>query len=503
MSQFVSALRDKSGSFTPSPAAVLRRKCACGGSSSECEGCRKKETLHRSALDEAAIETIPSAVHETLRSPGRPLDDAARAFMEPRFGHDFSRVRVHTDAQAAESARQVHSSAYTLGQHIVFAGGSPSLDSTSGRHLLAHELAHAVQQEGVAAAGTNVRVGSPQDPEEHQAHAAAQAVETGGPPFGGSASGASRAPTGAALRRQPTDDNPRKPPEEKPEPFDPTGAPTVDIPGLGEMEVNPTVIAPDMEGVPDFMRGKEVKLSDLRKALDALGLGKGKKEPKGAPKGWCEQFQMERGEFPPVEGLCCPKHVRDPLQCCKSTRMDTFAARCCGPMEVLIQGRCVTPKPVPLPPKKMPTPKPPPAPAPAPAPVPVSTVVFFEFDKPGTGAKDEEGLRKGLTSEGATNFDALAKELKDNPTFKVELTGKASSEGPPWYNLGLAGRRARLVADVLVAMGVDRSRITEPPDGGSECKKVEDGIHNCGETGASSKKDPNDRQVRAQVFTTP
>jgi OmpA family len=168
-----------------------------------------------------------------------------------------------------------------------------------------------------------------------------------------------------------------------------------------------------------------------------------------------------------------------------------------------IQGRCITPQPVPLPVKKVPTPQPQPAPGPTPKAVPVSTVVFFEQNKPGTAAKDEEGLRKSLTSEGSKNFDLLAKELKDNPTFKVQLAGKASSEGPTWYNLGLAGRRARLVADVLVGMGIDRSRISEPPDGGSECKKVEEGIHNCGEAGAAAKTDPNDRQVRAQVFTVP
>jgi hypothetical protein len=492
-----------SASFTPGPAAVLRRKCDCGGSGSDCEGCRKKGTLQRSAAGQAEVGMTPRGVYETLRSPGRPLDDAARAFMEPRFGHDFSRVRVHADAGAAESARQIHASAYTLGQHIVFAGGSPSIGNAQGRRLLAHELAHTVQQEGVEAAGASVHVGSPGDVHEHEADAAARAMESAGSPRGARPFAGSRVGSPAAVRRQ--EENPRRPPEERPEPFEATGAPTVDIPGIGEMEINPTVIGPDIEGVPDFLRGKEVKLSDLRKALDALGLGKRKKAQKGEPTGFCEKFQMERAESGAVEGLCCPKFVRDPRKCCKSTNMDVHQTRCCGPTEVAIGGRCITPQPAPAPgpTKKQTTPAPKPPPAPAPVPVPVSTVLLFEQNQPGTASKDEEGLRKGLTSEGSKQLDMLAKELKDNPTFKVQLTGKASSEGPPWYNLGLAGRRAHLVADVLVGMGVDRSRITEPPDGGSECKKLEDGIHNCGETGASKEIEPNDRQVRAQVFTVP
>src|SRR5262249_53685479 len=434
---------------------------------------------------------------------GRPLDDASRAFMEARFGHDFSRVRVHADPLASQSARQIHASAYSLGPHIVFAGGSPEVATADGRRLLAHELAHTVQQDGVEAAGTALRIGSRGDAHEREADAAADAVASGGAMAGPMPSTEARTGSAAAVRRQPTD-NPRQPKDDpRPEPYEPSGAPTVDVPGQGKMEVDPVVIVPDVDGVPEPLRGKEIKLTDLPKALEAVAWAKAKKDRKGERPGLGEVFQMEGGESPPVEGLCCPKHIRDPQKCCKSTNMDLTQTRCCLPTEVAIGGKCITPKPVPLPPKKFPTPQPKPTPQPAPAPVPVSTTVFLELDKPGTGAKEEESLRKSLTSEGSKNFDALVKELKDNPTFKVQLTGKASSEGPPWYNLGLAGRRARLVADVLVAMGIDRARITEPPDGGSECKKVEDGIHNCGETGAAAKTDPNARQVRAQVFTAP
>jgi hypothetical protein len=88
------------------------------------------------------------SVHETLRSPGRPLDDSTRAFMEPRFGHDFSRVRVHADSPARESARAVDARAYTVGADMVFRDGPPAFRTFDERRLLAHELTHVVQQQG-------------------------------------------------------------------------------------------------------------------------------------------------------------------------------------------------------------------------------------------------------------------------------------------------------------------------------------------------------------------
>jgi hypothetical protein len=84
-----------------------------------------------------------------LRSSGQLLDLGTRAFFEPRFGHDFSQVRVHTDAKAAESARAVNALAYTVGSDIVFARGHYAPSRHEGRHLVAHELAHVLQQGSV------------------------------------------------------------------------------------------------------------------------------------------------------------------------------------------------------------------------------------------------------------------------------------------------------------------------------------------------------------------
>jgi hypothetical protein len=177
---------------------VLQRKCACGGSKGlegECAECQKQPLQRRAHAGGRPPATLPPAVGQVLRSEGRPLDPSTRAFMEPRFGHDFgrirvhpglapangivpeshaseeeaerlsesivranagtspvdlSRIRVHADNAAAESARAVDALAYTAGRHIVFAAGKYRPETAQGRRLLAHELVHTVQQTGAA-----------------------------------------------------------------------------------------------------------------------------------------------------------------------------------------------------------------------------------------------------------------------------------------------------------------------------------------------------------------
>jgi len=82
----------------------------------------------------------------SIKGGGQPLPESTRNFFEPRFGHDFSRVRVHTDSQAAESARAIKARAFTIGQAVVFGAGQYTPESTEGKSLLAHELTHVVQQ---------------------------------------------------------------------------------------------------------------------------------------------------------------------------------------------------------------------------------------------------------------------------------------------------------------------------------------------------------------------
>jgi hypothetical protein len=83
-----------------------------------------------------------------LRGRGQPLPESVRAFFEPRFGYDFSRVRIHTDVQSAELARALNARAFTVGQDVVFGVRQYAPWTILGRRLLAHELVHVIQQTG-------------------------------------------------------------------------------------------------------------------------------------------------------------------------------------------------------------------------------------------------------------------------------------------------------------------------------------------------------------------
>jgi hypothetical protein len=186
--------------------AVLQRACACGTHTIDgaCEECRKSRgQLQRSGIpgtldgnghapplrvsqpgdaDEVEADAIaqrivaPRVVSGTLptlqtkldgTSPvpdgraalardallgaGQPLDSRTRAEFEPRFSRDLSRVRVHTDTRTAEAAGMINARAYTLGSNIGFARGEYQPDTPHGRTLIAHELAHVLQQDGAAA----------------------------------------------------------------------------------------------------------------------------------------------------------------------------------------------------------------------------------------------------------------------------------------------------------------------------------------------------------------
>ena len=141
------------GSISSSTSAGLQRKGECGDT---CPQCQEELSgsgggtlqMKSTAADKQAGMPAPASVHEALRSPGEPLDPATRTFMERRFGHDFSQVRVHTAGAADGSARDIGADAYTAGHNIVFAGGHYAPSQPSGRRLIAHELAHVLQQSG-------------------------------------------------------------------------------------------------------------------------------------------------------------------------------------------------------------------------------------------------------------------------------------------------------------------------------------------------------------------
>ena len=165
---------------------LLQRKCDCGQhtvAGGKCDECGKKHlSLQRatrnSELGTRNSDSVPPIVHEVLRSPGQPLDAATRSFFEPRFGHDFSRVRVHADGEAAGAASAVFARAYTVGSHIAFGSGEYAPATAKGKRLLAHELTHVVQQSSIdnQSLSAQLRVGEADDPHEHEADRIADAV---------------------------------------------------------------------------------------------------------------------------------------------------------------------------------------------------------------------------------------------------------------------------------------------------------------------------------------
>ncbi len=161
----------------------LQRKCPCGKhtvAGGECAACEQKQMkLQRRAANQAEPASAPLIVHEALRSRGQPLEPPIRAFMESRFGHDFSRVRVHTDPKAAESAQAVNALAYTVGRNVVFGTGKYAPTTASGLGLLAHELTHVVQQSGGRDGLQAQTIESAVDPGEREAEGAARAILAG------------------------------------------------------------------------------------------------------------------------------------------------------------------------------------------------------------------------------------------------------------------------------------------------------------------------------------
>jgi hypothetical protein len=128
------------------PDSVVQRQCkSCSDASALNPNYDEEPQVKRQANGESGSREVASDFTSGFGA-GVPLDTASRSFFEPRFGHDFSSVRVHANDAAAESAAAIDAQAYTIGHDVVFGAGRWSPDSTAGRRLLAHELAHVAQQ---------------------------------------------------------------------------------------------------------------------------------------------------------------------------------------------------------------------------------------------------------------------------------------------------------------------------------------------------------------------
>lgn len=137
----------------PEPRRQRARACGGGCQTGSTEQPDQEHALVQSkgsGSSDLGLTAAPPIVHEVLGSPGQALNPATRAFMEPRFNRDFSRVRVHTDQVASRSAEAVAAQAYTVGSDIVFGAGRYAPAYRDGQRLLAHELVHVQQHSGPA-----------------------------------------------------------------------------------------------------------------------------------------------------------------------------------------------------------------------------------------------------------------------------------------------------------------------------------------------------------------
>jgi hypothetical protein len=135
-------------------------------------------------------------------------------------------------------------------------------------------------------------------------------------------------------------------------------------------------------------------------------------------------------------------------------------------------------------------------------PLTVSFDIYFKQNQPSTIAGEDKALRDSLTVSGASTLDDVVAWLKRGSEFSVQLTGKASIEGPPAHNRELGEYRVYSVASALARAGL-AGHIEDVPGLPATCPKLGDGIHNCGDTTASKTLSERDRQVRATLFIPP
>jgi hypothetical protein len=327
----------------PTRNPVLRRECACGQHSpggGECQSCAEKRIASRMANTAGGEELAPPIVHDVLRARGEALDKGTRQFLEPRFGQDFSGVRVHAGSRAAEAARAVNARAFTVGQSIVLgAGQSPT--TASGLRLVAHELAHTVQQAEAPRSEKPIEIGRTDHPAEREAEQLSRAAlkgETETP--------AQAADNAKQLRRDDKDQPEPKPLIPAPKPL----RPLID-------SIDPKVVTPLGGG----------SLEDAHKAWNKI-FGGGQSGARGGG-GACPSVPgivAGKGDF---AGQCCHGSVQSETSCCPPIRMNQMGV-CCGKDEAPKGVQCVKmeqgptlpeqklpPLPQPLLPKLPPIPK--------------------------------------------------------------------------------------------------------------------------------------------------
>jgi hypothetical protein len=432
----------------------------------------EEEELQAKATSGNISEANPNLESDiqSLKGGGQPLSENDRTFFEPRFGHDFSQVRMHTDTRAAESARAVNARAFTAGRDVVFGAGKYAPGTSEGRKLIAHEFTHVIQQ--------TARLENVPDLYSHP----------------------------MKILRQ-----------------------TIPIPIFNELD--PCIIVPS--GLPkpfDKLKGKKVCGSHAKKVRDKIKeiFGSKKEKKVFCPPGFKPASMKE------FKGLCCKGSIHNKESCCPYEQivMNPFESKCCpeGTIPDTEKKKCVKTPTFSLCPAdrselytclclpekrknllkgiccpegqegqsgecKVPSKPPETTPPVSPTSIPKDIQIFFKKERPKPGESGKEHLNNSLTITGRKQLERLVAQIRQNPTFRVQLVGKASPEGTSKFNLDLGARRAKIIAEALINEGIDRTRFMNLKV--SECKVLGEGLVTCGEAGATG---PSDRQVLAKIF---
>jgi hypothetical protein len=434
----------------------------------------EEEELQAKATSGHISESNPNLEFniQSLKGGGQPLSENDRTFFEPRFGIDFSQVRMHTDTRAAESARAVNARAFTAGRDVVFGAGKYAPGTSEGRKLMAHEFTHVIQQ--------TARLENVLDLYSHP----------------------------MKIQRQ-----------------------TIAIPIFDELD--PCFIVPS--GLPkpfDKLKGKKVCGSHAKKVRDKIKEIFGSKKEK---KVFCPPG-FKPASIKEFKGLCCKGSEHSKESCCPFEQivvMNSFESKCCpeGTIPDTEKKNCVKTPTFSLCPAdrsellytclclpekrknlvkgiccpegqegqsgecKVPSKPPETTPPISPTSIPKDMQIFFKKERPKPGESGKEHLNNSLTITGRKQLERLVAQIRQNPTFRVQLVGKASPEGTSKFNLDLGARRAKIIAEALINEGIDRTRFMNLKV--FECKVLGEGLVTCGEAGATG---PSDRQVLAKIF---
>ncbi len=226
--------------------------------------------------------------------------------------------------------------------------------------------------------------------------------------------------------------------------------PLIPIPVFDQFD--PAIIVPDIEGIPGFLRGRQVPLSTLRKVLDAI---RGELPALSPGRDFCSTLLpgYETAQSGELTGLCCPGSRRDREVCCRPQDIGLMSFRCCTNDEVIVNGRCVRPQ-------RAPVQVAPPVPALPPIPRLELQMPRIRFGTVQSESIDHFTLNESSLPSGASEkLDRLASQLNLYREVEVHIDGHTDSSYTPEYNQRLSEQRAQAVRDALMQRGIEASRL--------------------------------------------